>query len=389
MTATRAVAVAGAGIGGLAAAIALSRKGFQVRVYEKADRVRAAGVGLHLGANGSRVLRRWGLGDLLDAVAVRPSALEIRDWFSGGVVASQPFGAEWEREFGAPYYTIHRPDLHRILAGRLPAGTLRLGKKLIGFAGKSDRVELRFADGTSAEADVLVGADGMRSVVRRVANGPESIVFSGRGAFRGVVPAEATGLPASTMFVWAGADRRLLCYPVRGGALLTYVGVVPDRERTESWSAAGDPAALRAAFAGWSRDARKVLAAAGETGHWALNDRQPLARWSFGRVTLLGDAAHPMLPHHGQGASQAIEDAVALAHFLAVEPDPEKALRSYESMRLPHTTRVQLGARDGGSARLTPDRPGAVRSLTADVAWIHHYDIRKALEETETTGASR
>lgn len=396
------VAVAGAGIGGLAAATALARAGFQVDVYEQAAELREVGVGLHLGCNGSRVLHQWGLGDQLRETAVRPAALEIRDWRRGALVTRLPMGDSWAREFGAPYYTIHRADLHRLLAAQVPAAALKLGRRLVGFADEPAAVRLNFADGSEAAADVLVGADGIHSVVRAAITGPDEPVFSGSSAFRGLVAAGGpAGLPAATMFIWGGPGGRLLCYPVSRGRLLTFVAITADqRWDVESWTTAGDPADLVAAFDGWNPAVRAIIGAVTETRRWALYDREPLRRWSTGRVTLLGDAAHPMLPHHGQGASQAIEDAVALAYCLSAAQADQAAwpagrraliggaLRRYEAVRRPHTTQVQHGSRDGGSQRLAPGPGpgaetgadgGALPGLLEDVSWIQRYDVTQAL----------
>ncbi|MDJ1135253.1 FAD-dependent monooxygenase [Streptomyces iconiensis] len=381
------VAIVGAGIGGLAAAVALSRRGIGVEVYEQAAELREVGVGMHLAPNGSRVLHRWGLAGRLRETAVRPAALEVRDGANGKTLFRQPMGRSWEAEFGAPYYTIHRADLHGILAERLPRGCLHLRNRLVGFREQVDGVRLEFAGGGRAEADVLVGADGVNSAVRRAVAGPDSAVFSGHSAVRGTVPAVSLPrLPARTLFVWTGAASRLLCYPVSGGALWTYVAVLPDAApRRESWSAVAGPAVLARAFRGWNRDVTALVEAADEAGCWALHDREPLPSWTRGRVTLLGDAAHPMLPHHGQGASQAIEDGAALAHCLAAGPTVPSALLAYEAVRRAHTTRVQLGARDGGSLRLRPS-PGAgggsgAASLVRDIDWIQRHDVERVFTQ--------
>jgi salicylate hydroxylase len=384
------VAVAGAGIGGLAAACALSRAGFPVDVYEQAPRLREVGVGLHLAANGARILRRWGLADRLREVAVRPAAMEVRGWGDDRVLFRQPMGGDWEAAFGAPYCTLHRADLHRMLAGQVPSGRVRLGRRLASVTARPDAVRLGFADGTSATADVLVGADGVHSVVRGTLVPAESPVFSGTSAYRGVVPAERLpGLPAESILLWTGPAARLLCYPISGGRLLSFVAVVPGTGRTrESWSSPGDPAELAAVFQGWNPVVRALVEAVGETHHWALYDREPLERWSAGRITLLGDAAHPMLPHHGQGASQALEDAVVLAHALDAAPgDVPGALRRYEAVRRPHTRLVQLGSRDGGSLRVRPDGPRQaarnVGEMVEDTSWIQRYDVELQLNDRE------
>ncbi|PTH90247.1 salicylate hydroxylase [Streptomyces sp. A244] len=385
------IAIVGAGIGGLAAAAELLRAGFQVEVYEQAPELREVGVGLHVGPNGSRILHRMGLADQLGQEGVRPDSLEIRDFSDGGTLVRQPMGARWEEEFGAPYYTIRRADLHRMLAGRVPRRHLHLNRRLVRFEDRGSAVLLEFADGTTAEADVLVGADGVHSVVRRAVAGHDAPVFSGNHALRGTVPAAAVpSLPPRTLLVWPGPASRLLLSPDRGGREWTFVGVFESPEGgggdSESWSSPGDPEDVQELFGCWNPQVKEVVAAVTKVNRWALYDREPLSGWTRGRVTLLGDAAHPMLPHHGQGASQALEDAVALAQALRHGP---RGLLRYEAVRRAHTTTVQLGARGGGSLRmsqassrrLTPSDGGrAMSGLVSDVAWIYHYDVASALE---------
>lgn len=386
------VAIVGAGIGGLASAALLLRAGFQVEVYEQASTLRETGVGMHLGPNGSRILHRMGLEDALDWYGVRPDALEIRDFSDGGTLVRQPMGAQWEEQFGSPYRTIRRSDLHRILAGMVPERHVHLHRRLARYEDRGDGVRLEFADGSRTDADVLVGADGIHSVVRRAVAGAETPVFSGNYAFRGMVPAAAVpSLPPRTMFVWPGPAARLLCYPVGGGRELTFVAVTAGPEGVaESWTSHGDPNEVRELFEGWNPQVKEVASAVTETTCWGLYDREPLPRWTRGRVTLLGDAAHPMLPHHGQGVSQALEDAVALTQSLRRGP---QGLLAYEDLRRPHTTRVQLGSRGGGSLRMpsasgpepAPGREGgakaggrAMSGLVSDVAWIYEYDVAAA-----------
>ncbi|MFI8460185.1 FAD-dependent monooxygenase [Kitasatospora sp. NPDC085464] len=414
------VAVVGAGIGGLAAATALHRKGVRVEVFEQAPALREVGAGLHLAPNGSRLLHRFGLADRLRAIAVRPEALEVRLFNGAKVLTRQPMGDSWEAEFGAPHYTVHRAHLHALLAEQVPAGAIRTGRRLVGFTEAADGVRLEFADGTAARADLLVGADGVHSVVRRALGHPDEPVFSGTAAVRGVVPAGLVPEVApDTMYVWAGAELRLMAQPVDGGRQISFVAVLPDTGGSaESWSRPGVRGALLDAFAGWDPAATALLAAATETWHWTLYDREPLPGWSTPRTTLLGDAAHPMLPHHGQGASQAIEDAVALAAVLADRaPGPEglaEALQRYERLRLDHTSRVRAGSLAGGSQRLAPPaggaggpggsggpgRPGgaggaggpggpgaaggAMSALVADVSWVQKYDVAAELAAMPT-----
>ncbi|MGA5129475.1 FAD-dependent monooxygenase [Streptomyces olivoreticuli] len=406
------IAVVGAGLGGLAAAAAMRRRGLDVTVYERADRLREDGVGMHLGPNGTRLLRRLGLDGFLAEHAVRPEALEVRAFTDGRVLTRQEMGAAWEEEFGAPYLTAHRGELHRALAGLLPDEVVRTGKELVAHEETADGVRLEFADGDVAHADVLIGADGVHSLVRRSVAGGENPVFSGNSAFRGLVDADAVpALSPDLMYMFAGPAARLLCYPVSGGRQFTYVAVVPDPDWTEeSWTSAGRREDLAAALAGWTPEALSVAAGAGEVRRWALYDREPLEHWSTARTTLLGDAAHPMLPHHGQGANQAFEDGMALALCLA-EAEPGRAgvaaaLRRYEDSRRPHTAKVQLGSRDSGSLRLGGGRPqqggapgaagsagdsgtpGALSRMVQDVGWIQRHDAEAALAAGPGTRAA-
>lgn len=275
-----------------------------------------------------------------------------------------------------------RGDLHALLADRVPSAAVHLGAHLVSCHSTDDAVRLRFADGRETSADLLVGADGAHSAVRRTVAGAEHVVLSGASALRGLVPAaQVPGLAPDTMYMWVGREVRLLVVPVDAGRQFTYVALLPatDVPAEESWTGRGDPALLAAAFDGWHEDVTALVRASGTPGRWTLHDREPLPRWGHGRVTLLGDAAHPMLPHHGQGAGQALEDAVALAHFLDGTPE---SLRRYEEFRRPHTTRVQLGARGGGSQKVQASAPGGLRQVVEDTSWIHLYDVGAALVES-------
>lgn len=386
------IAVIGAGLGGLTAAAALYARGLDVTVYERGETLREQGVGMHLGPNGTRLLERLGLGPRLAELAVRPEALEVRAFHNGAQVAVQEMGEAWERQFRAPYLTVHRGDLHRMLAGLVPADRVRTGKELVRHEERPDGVLLEFADGTTDRADVLVGADGVHSAVRRALAGKDTPVYSGNSALRGLVAAaDVPGLDPARMYMFAGPGARVLCYPVSGGREFTYVVVAPAPEGdAESWTSAGDRTDLDAVLAGWAPQVRELVGAAGEVRRWALYDRAPLERWSTARTTLLGDAAHPMLPHHGQGANQAVEDAVALAVCLAEAapdaPGTTAALERYEALRRPHTTRVQLGSREGGKPRGGPG--GDVKGAAADVGWILDHDVEAALRTPATSAAA-
>ncbi|MFB8035802.1 FAD-dependent monooxygenase [Streptomyces sp. NPDC056004] len=383
---TMRIAIVGAGLGGLTAAAALHHRGLDVQVYERGEELREQGVGMHLGPNGTRLLQRLGLGPELERCAVRPEALEVRAFHNGATVARQEMGEAWQERFRAPYYTVHRGDLHRMLSSRVPAERVHTGKELLRYEETVYGVVLHFADGTDAHADVLIGADGVHSAVRRAVAGADAPVYSGNSALRGVVDAaDLPDLDPALMYMYAGPAARVLLYPVAGGRQFTYVVVTPAAEgAAESWTSAGDRTDLDAVLTGWDPAVRALADAAGEVRRWALYDREPLERWSTSRTTLLGDAAHPMLPHHGQGANQAVEDAVALAVCLeGAAPGADgiaAALRRYEEARRPHTTRVQLGSRTGQQ----PKDAAAQRRIDAEsVDWVLDHDVEAALGGTE------
>ncbi|MBM2620263.1 FAD-dependent monooxygenase [Actinoplanes sp. LDG1-06] len=375
------IAVVGSGVGGLTAAIALQARGFAVDVYDQARSLDEIGAGVSLGGNGMRVLDALGLGAAVRNVSSRLQRIQFHHWRTGEIFYEHPMGDWYERRFGGPFLGIHRADFHQVLLSAY-GGTPLLNRRC---AAVSASGELSFADGSTATADVVVGADGLRSVVR----GPDEPVFSAMSCYRGLTPVDK--VPGGETFgltFFLGPNRHLVAYPVRGGEFINFVAYVPDPEWTlESWSARSDPAEAVAAFEGWTDTVTTMLANAGEVGRWALYDREPLRDWSTDRTTLLGDAAHPMLPHAGQGTNQALEDAAALAACLA-RPDltTAEALRRYENVRKARTRQIQLGARANAACFQLPDGPPAearnarLQSLPDTVAWIHEYDIYAALE---------
>ena len=312
--ALRAVVVGG-GIGGVAAAVALARAGIDVEVHEQAQQLAEVGAGVSLAPNGLRMLDRLGVGEGIRRLGARYAASELR-LPDGRPVRHEPY----QFAMAGQNVGIHRADLLALLAGQLPPGTVRTGHRCAGFSQDAGRAAVSFADGTTATADVVIGADGIHSVLQGFVVAPAKPVFSGVVAYRGLVP-RVDEYPADAMRMWVGEGRHFLVFPVRAGQLLNYVGFVSSATAVrESWSAAGDPVALAAHFAGWDPVIGKVIAAISGPGgsgfQWGMYDRAPLPRWSSGRLTLLGDAAHPMLPHLGQGVNQALEDAVTLATLL-------------------------------------------------------------------------
>ena len=343
--------VAGGGIGGVTAALCLIDAGIDVELFERNDASGEIGAGIQISPNGVKVFERLGLKPALDAIAFRPEALEMRLGASGAQLFSIPMRDEAVRRYGAPYYHVHRADLMSVLAGALrerAPNAVRFGKDIQAFAQSSNDVELVFADGARARGDVLVGADGIHSRVREQMLGTAPARFTGNVAWRLVVPANVLpkNLVPPTACVWVGPGRHAVTYYLRRGELVNFVGVVERADwQTESWTEQGDRAQLAADFAGWAKPIAAIVAEAAQCYRWALFDRDPLATWHEGRVALLGDACHPMLPFLAQGAVMAIEDAWVLSRALQSKPGIEDALAAYEAARKPRTTRVQKGAR--------------------------------------------
>ncbi|MEU3794540.1 FAD-dependent monooxygenase [Streptomyces fructofermentans] len=379
------VAVVGGGIGGLTLAAALRTLGVSCLIFEQAREFATTGAGVQLAPNAVRPLHRLGLSDALGEHAVRIDAIEFRNREGGGIARTE-LGSECEELFGAPYYAVHRGQLHRALYDLVGPDDLRTGRRLVRTEESADRVRLTFQDGSVHEADAVVGSDGIHSVVRDTLR-RDSPVFSGLSAFRGLVPVDRLPPTARRPLVrlWLGAGGHFVAYPVAAGRLLSFTAVSALGAGTgESWSARADPAVVRAAFEGWDEAVGDILRGAREVGRWALHDREPLATWSTGRLTLLGDAAHPMLPFMAQGANQAVEDAMDLAACLAdAGPDSVRAaLRRYESLRVPRTTAIQSGSRGSAAAMHLADGPEqrardeAMRQGAAlhHRAWLYAYD---------------
>ena len=362
--------IVGGGIGGTAAAVALARAGIDVRVYEQAQQLAEVGAGVSLAPNGLRMLEKLGVGDGIERLGARHLSTELR-LSDGRPARHEPHQfARAGRNVG-----IHRADLLALLVAELPPGTVRTGHQCTGLHQDAEGAVASFANGTTATADVLIGADGIHSTAQGSVVAPAEPVFSGVVAYRGLVP-RVDGYPADTMRMWVGESKHFLVFPVRAGRLLNYVGFVQsDTSVRESWSAPGDRAALAGHFAGWDPVIGEVIAAVSKPGgsgfQWGMYDRAPLPRWSSGRLTLLGDAAHPMLPHLGQGVNQALEDAVALATLLSAvttSAGVPRALAGYEELRRGRTARVQLGSRRNGAGY---DSSG---SQLTDRRWIYEYD---------------
>lgn len=380
------VAIVGAGIGGLATARALSDKGFDVHVYEQARQIGEVGAGVALGANSMRLLDRLGLQKPLQDYGARWTQWRFSD--SGGRVLH-------EQEMSGRVLGMYRPDLIAMLSDGLPQGTVSTGRRCVGFRQDADLAVVEFADGEMAEADLVIAADGIHSALQRHVVEPSDPVFSGSIAYRGVIPADRVpDYPSTVSTMSMGDGKHFLIFTLRGGRLINFVGFVPsDDEMRESWSAPGNPAALAREFEGWDPVVQHIISHVDTTFRWGLYDREPLAHWSNGRLTLLGDAAHPMLPHMGQGANQSIEDAVALATVLEVtdHADIPAALLRYESLRRGRAAQVQANSRNGGlvyDSGDSPERDEKLRGTVADLLWSLDYDAEAEVRSTLASAQS-
>ena len=382
------IGIIGAGIGGLTAAVALRRAGFEPHIYEQAPELTEVGGGINLGPNAVRVLYRLGLGPGLDRVGVRPLVTHQRRWQDGCTLQKAPLNPLCEQLYGAPHLTLHRRDLLAVIASGLPSERIHLSHRLASFTNQGDTVEAWFDNGARISFDVLIGADGIRSTVRAGLFGNEAPVFAGCVAYRGLVPQEQIadlGLEQDNQS-WVGPGGHLVHYFVSRGRLLNFVGWTEhDTWNREDWTDRATIDRALAAFDGWHPQVRHIIAAADTCFIWALFDRDPLPRWSIARTTLLGDACHPMYPFMGQGAAQAIEDGAALAACLASDTgDPAISLQHYERLRIPRVSRLQAMSRANKSRFHMQDGP-AQQARDADWArvgdrapdnlrWLYDHD---------------
>ena len=342
-------AVVGGGIGGISAACSLRRRGVDVTVFEQARALGEVGAGLTLFPNGLRQLERLGLGEALAAVGAKigdgSRYCRADGTVVGPIVTTNSIG--WNGMYG-----MHRADLLNTLAANLPPKAIRLGQCCTGIVQTASFARLQFAHGESVEVDIVVAADGIQSTLQKYVVEPKPPEYSGVRAYRGLISRETLpGWPEAAHMVWMGDGKHFIVYPVRRGRLLNYVGFVPTKNETiESWSAAGDVDELAASFDGWDFQIVRLLETVETCYWWGLYNRRPLASWTSGRLVLLGDAAHAMLPHLGQGANQAIEDGVALAVLLEGRGPDEvpDILEQYEKFRRARTDVIQAEARKTG-----------------------------------------
>ena len=386
MASAPSVLIVGGGIGGLFAANALLAHGIAVSLYEQAPALGEVGAGVYVTPNAVRQLERVGLGPAVERYGARVGPRSAYFRHDGTPIAPVQVAdaAGWNACFG-----MHRADLVELLAAHLPPGIVRAGHRAVGFEQDEARARVRFANGAVAEADVVVGADGIHSELRPHVFPPSTPVFHGTISYRGLVArARLQDWPIDRWEMWAGPSKHFLVFPVRHGTMVNYVGFVPtDEEMKESWSAPGDAEVLRREFRGWDPRVRALLDAVDQTFRWALYDREPLPTWTKGRLTLLGDAAHPMLPHLGQGANQSIEDGMALATMLAQAPSAgvPAMLAAYERLRRERVAEVQLGARKHGLRVDSAYDDLRVR----DAELVAHAEFRKQLYSYDVVPAAR
>jgi 2-polyprenyl-6-methoxyphenol hydroxylase-like FAD-dependent oxidoreductase len=363
------IAIVGAGLGGLTAAATLRLAGFDVRVYEQASRFARIGAGIQMMPNSMKVLRTIGIEARVRGTSFQPYSHLNRVWNTGEIVRELPMP---EDLFGAPYLCMHRGDLHEALVSGLPSEIIELQKTLVGLDERDGQVTLAFADGSSAAADMVIGADGVHSTVRHLIIGPDDPIHRGRIAYRAIFPSELMGGvdvgPSRTK--WWGVDRHIVIYYTRPDRseiyLITSVPEPAEWVTRESWSTTGDVHELRGAYEGFHPDVRAVLNACPGCHKWAILEREPLATWSAGRVVLLGDACHPMTPYMAQGGATAMEDAAVLTRCLAESEgqDLAGALARYEAHRKPRTSRIQ---------RISSANTW-MKGGNEDTSWLYGYD---------------
>jgi salicylate hydroxylase len=375
------VAVIGGGIGGMTAAAALHQHGFEVAVYERASNLSEVGFGLQVGPNAVKVIRALGIFDEFAKLAVAPAGFTSITWDQASFRYRHPWQGIMEKRFGAPYMMAHRPDLHQLLIGLVPSAAIHLDMPCISCANSDRGAIAKFANGQEIEADVIVGADGIHSAIRKRLFGESAARFTNQICWRAMVPIEyaptdvgpdrSVKLTANDYVGWIGPTGHVICYPVSGGKYLNiFAGRVSEAWADESWAVPSSPDEMLEAYAGWNDALLGLFRQIKSCYKWGIYDREPLEQWVDGRIALLGDAAHPMMPTLAQGAAQSMEDGSAIARILAqYRDDPSGGLQAYNAERQPRGKRVQLQARDQFNNNRLPSAPPAI-----SVDWIYEHD---------------
>lgn len=395
----RRIAIIGGGIGGLTLGIDLRQRGFEVDIYESTSELREVGAAVGLSANSLRYYQgRIGIGDKLAETWADIRELIFRHGKDGSEIARIGPEVQYQQRYGSPWIGIHRAELQAALAGAYGSEGLHLSRRLTGIRETGTEAVLDFADGSTETADLVIGADGVRSTTRRLMLGYDDALFSGCSGTRGIVAPELLSElpdPEAIQF-WVGPQGHLLHYPIGGGAhnfLLVRRDGGPWAHR--QWVTPIEEGSHVADFEGWHPAVQQMITAVPVTERWALFHRPPLSRWSRGRVTLIGDAAHAMVPHHGQGANQSIEDAIVLSDQLVATDDWDAARAEYERLRRGRTRRVQVASITTADVLHLPPGPraderdarlGAAEAFDRHLAWIHEYKAEE--EPAETSGGT-
>jgi salicylate hydroxylase len=393
---TRKILIAGAGIGGLAAALALLKRGFDVEVHEQAAELKEVGAGLQLSANGNRALYELGLGEALRLLSCEATGKEVRLWSSGDTWKLFDLGTVSVERYGYPYLTVYRPDLLAVLAAGVRAmkpDAIHLGARCCGFTQDEDGVTLQVASAAMNHAvrgDLLIGADGVHSNIRQGLFGADRPEFTGLMAWRGVIPMERLPKRMRRLVAtnWVGPGAHIVHYPLHAGSIMNFVGVVERNDwQVESWSVSGSTGECLHDFRGWNEDIQLMIKSIDIPYKWALMHRAPLDAWSTGRVSLLGDACHSTLPFLAQGAVMALEDGFILARALDAEPDIARALLRYENARKARTRRMVEGAADNTKRFHNPElassegaaayvaREWTEEKVRQRYEWLFTYDV--------------
>lgn len=359
------IAVIGAGLGGATIASLLQREGFQVRVYEQARSFERIGAGIHVSANVMKVLRHLGAEHGLSQIGIHPDMFTSRRWDTGEILFELPLGATGERNYGASYITVHRHDLHAAILDKLRPGTVAIGRRLNDVAADGAVAQLSFADGSTAEADIVVGADGVNSRLREAVVGPSKARFTGAVAHRALYPAELLGgMEVRNCTKWWGPNSHILIYYIEQSRDEIYLVTSAKGEwhSQASWEFCSRDE-VASAFAGFHPEVRKVIEVAPQPTKWPILDIAPIDTWSKGRVVLLGDACHAMTPYMASGAAMAIEDAAVLARCLVASDDHVTAFARYQATRMPRVSEVQRISAENSFLR-----------HPTDPTWVFAYD---------------